>query len=152
MNITRPITALAGIALAGATLTGCAGLDAVFEDGPPTDPEGEHFEAYEDAPTSGQMKFAMPSFVPKDAEDIDVHLLPNADPGYLIRYTSGKGILDKDCTPVDEAPEPAITTDWWPEDEMTGAVLECTPKRFTRPVYVTESGEFFYGWVSADDE
>lgn len=151
MNITRSIAAIAGITLVGISLTACSGLDAAFEDGPPSEPMDEHFDAYDEAPTSGQMQFAMPAFAPRDATDIDIHLLPNADPGYLIRYSSDTGIIDKGCTPVDPAPEPAITTDWWPE-EITGEVLECNPKRFIRPVYVAQMDDVVYGWVTAEDE
>ncbi|WP_403021276.1 hypothetical protein [Salinibacterium sp. GXW1014] len=147
MNVSRLLAATAAAALATSTLAGCAVIDMIFEDGPPKDPEERHFEVYADAPTTGQLAFAMPSFVPKDATDIDVRLMPSAEPGYLLRYTSSKGFKDARCEPIAEAPPAAIDSTWWPDEEFAEA-WECNEKRMIRPVYVSAAGDTVYAWTS----
>lgn len=147
----RIVATLGVAALAAVTFTGCSIIDSVFEDGPPKEPQEEHFDKYADAPTSGNIAFAMPTFVPKNATDIDVRLLATSEPGYLIRFESADGVKDGRCEPVDAAPEPAITAAWWPDavpGDVEDGLLECTEKRFTNPVYVTVVDDIVYGWTS----
>lgn len=147
MQISRPLAAAAAAAFALATLSGCSAIDTLFEDGPPSTPEEHHFDEYADAPTSGNLSFAMPSFVPRDASNIDVRALPSAAPGYLLRYESPKGFRDDRCETVADAPPAAILSDWWP-DEFTGEVAKCSDKRIVRPVYVTLAEGTVYAWTA----
>lgn len=149
MNITRPFAAaaVAALAIAIAALSGCSVIDSIFEDGPPREPREQHYDEYTDAPRDGENAYIMPSFVPKDAVDIDVRALLSLEPGYLLRYTSPSGFKDAGCELIETAPEPAISSEWWP-DSIDGPVAACSKKHVDRPVYVAAEGDTVYAWTA----
>ncbi|MCS6561775.1 hypothetical protein [Curtobacterium poinsettiae] len=150
---TRPTTArrTLRIALASAAAVSAllltAGCSAIQDIVPNKTPQ-KHFDAYSDAPRSGEsedLAFFMPKWVPEDAEDIDVRLHVS-QPGYVIGFASKDGVDVDDCTPVDESyGGTAMTADFLPEELPTKGLVTCGDGRA-----VTEIDGRWYGWTTKD--
>lgn len=126
---TRPTTArrtlriaLASTAAVSALLL-TAGCSAIQDIVPNKTPQ-KHFDAYSDAPRSGEsedLAFFMPKWVPEDAKDIDVRLHVS-QPGYVIGFASKDGVDVDDCTALDESyGGTAMTADFLPEEPRARA-------------------------------
>ncbi|WIB59409.1 hypothetical protein DEJ13_13270 [Curtobacterium sp. MCLR17_007] len=142
----RPATTTAVAALGmGAvllTLTGCSFIQS-FE------PEQQrHYAASADAPSSAKSDDAawfMPSWVPDDAEDIDVRLRTKG-PGYAIGFDSADGVDTAACTPLQGTfGGPAMTADFLPHDLPTTGLVDCGDGRAT-----AEVGGRWYSWTTEE--
>lgn len=82
----------------------------------------------------------------KDAEDIRLRFVTTDEPGWDIRFETKTGLTPAlleagKCSPVDAAPKPALTVEWFPKT-ITGQVYECTADGS----FVTQQGDTVYGW------
>ncbi|MCA5922753.1 hypothetical protein [Curtobacterium oceanosedimentum] len=150
---TRPTTARRSLRIALASTAALSALlltagCSVVEDIVPNKTPTKHFDTYADAPRSGEsedLAFFMPEWVPEDAEDIDVRLHVS-QPGYVIGFSSAKGVDVGDCTKLDEPyGGPAMTADFLPSDLPTTGLVGCGDGRA-----VAEIDGRWYGWTTEE--
>jgi hypothetical protein len=134
--------AVLGMGLIVATLTGCSLLAPYQKE------QQQHYDTYSDAPSkanSEDLAWSMPTWVPEDAEDIDVRL-DTEEPGYVIAFDSAQGVDTAACTPLD-GPHggPAMSAGFLPDTLPKTGLLTCGDGRATAEV----DGRW-YGWTTKD--
>jgi hypothetical protein len=85
----------------------------------------------------------VPVWVPDDARTIVMDFSGDGS-GYLMKFASHDGVAAaRGCTAVaGDAPlQPTISTDWWPEDDLTDGRLACDDSQVARV------GDEWYAWV-----
>ncbi|WP_144763149.1 hypothetical protein [Curtobacterium sp. 9128] len=131
--------AVLGAGLVVASLTGCSMIEQSMPE------QQRHYASYTDAPskaTSQDAAWFMPTWVPRDAEDIDVRL-DTSNPGYVIAFSSEDGVDTAACTPVEGTHGgPAMTAGFLPESLPTTDLVTCGDGRIT-----AEIDGRWYGWT-----
>ena len=110
MTATRLPLTIATIALAAATLSGCAVIEELA-----THEKELSFASWDDAPTRGDLAFVPAEFIPHDATDLRIRTQTN-DTGRLYAYKSETALDTELCTPSVIEGVPTIDADWWPDD------------------------------------
>ncbi|MFD9353348.1 hypothetical protein [Streptomyces sp. NPDC060031] len=108
--------------------------------------KGKRFQTAADAPTRGEPTWVLPSWIPKDATDVRIHVRTTGE-ARLIRFKLGATPLDgPQCTAgtPKQMARPALDAKWWPHDTRSEERSEC---RDTHQYQVAVRGKRVYAWT-----
>lgn len=124
--------------------------DAVFKE------KGKRFQTAADAPTRGEptggqpgrgeLRWVLPSWIPKDATDVRIHARTTGE-ARLIRFKLGATPLDgPQCTAgaPKEMSRTGLDAKWWPRDTRAEERSEC---RDFHQYQVAVRGKRVYAWT-----
>lgn len=114
--------------------------DMVFKE------KGRRFATAADAPSRGELRWALPDWIPKDATDVRIRARTNGE-ARLIRFTLGATPLDgPQCTAgtPKKAGKPVLAAKWWPGDIRAEERPEC---RGAHQYQVAVRGKRVYAWT-----
>jgi hypothetical protein len=131
MTRTRLFLAVSAAALAAASLSGCAVMDAVATH------EQEHvFATHGDA----SAEVSLPEFVPADSTSIRIRASTSSS-AELVRFSTAEALSTTVCEPGALEGEPPFDTTWWPQSPPVDGMLCADWQVFERDGAV-------YGWTN----
>ncbi|MGW6691215.1 hypothetical protein [Streptomyces sp. NPDC054961] len=108
--------------------------------------KGKRYATAAEAPTRGELTWALPAWVPKDATDVRIKARTGGG-ARLIRFTLGATPLNgPQCaagTPK-KSPKTALAAKWWPGDTQAEERPDC---RDHYQYQVTVRGKKVYAWT-----
>lgn len=134
-----PVLLVLSVAVAGLAIVAGTALWTALTD----HRESRHFDRRADAPTRGDLAFALPDVVPPDARDITVHAATDDPDDKMYDWTSASGQLAGGTCEPREVSTVAAPFDGthWPEQVAQGEGLACDA------FVVREVSGRFYAWL-----
>lgn len=105
--------------------------------------EQRHFDTRAEAPTSGDLAFVLPDYVPDTATDITVRVGTTDPAAKMYDWAATQFEAPADCQKVsaEDAADP-FDPAAWPQAARSGPTLRCGDK----PVYLRFVAERVYAW------